>query len=262
MRVVSICSSTPRACNDGTFVRKESAETFDAVIRTNLRSAFVVSAAVLPVMPAGGRIVFLSSSSAHEPHPGKSAYSASKAGLNAFAFALAQRSRTRRHQRARRHDGSRRHADARRRAFPDADAATPTTSRRRSHSSTSFRRTCGYPRSLSARSRTDRSRPSSSCRRRPSNSAARSATARPGLSADSAPDAGARSAESRLGGLLLGAPEAGEQRERSAEAADCGDQEVATRQPSPRSSSLSSDHFPGPIVAATSAMTVSDITYS
>ena len=74
--------------NQGTFVRKESVDTFDAVIRTNLRSAFVVSAAALPVMVAGGRFVFLSSSSSHEPHPGKSAYSASKAGLNAFAFAL------------------------------------------------------------------------------------------------------------------------------------------------------------------------------
>jgi len=74
----------------GTFVRKESAEAFDAVIRTNLRSAFVVSAACLPAMPAGGRIVFLSSSSAHAPHPGKAAYSASKAGLNAFAMALAK----------------------------------------------------------------------------------------------------------------------------------------------------------------------------
>lgn len=74
----------------GTFVRKESASTFDSVLRTNLRSAFVVSAAVLPVMAAGGRIIFFSSSSAHSPQPGKAAYSASKAGLNAFAGALAQ----------------------------------------------------------------------------------------------------------------------------------------------------------------------------
>jgi len=72
----------------GTFVRKESVDTFDSVIRINLRSAFVTSAAVLPVMPSGGRIVFLSSSSAHVPQPGKAAYSASKAGLNAFAAAL------------------------------------------------------------------------------------------------------------------------------------------------------------------------------
>ena len=75
---------------DGTFVRKESLATFEAVLRTNLTSAFVVAAACLPVMERGGRMVFLSSSSAHAPQPGRSAYSASKAGLNAFAAALAK----------------------------------------------------------------------------------------------------------------------------------------------------------------------------
>jgi NAD(P)-dependent dehydrogenase (short-subunit alcohol dehydrogenase family) len=75
---------------DGTFVRKESVDTFDAVVRANLRSAFVVSSAVLPVMPEGGRIIFLSSSSSHAPQPGRAAYSASKAGLNAFAAAMAK----------------------------------------------------------------------------------------------------------------------------------------------------------------------------
>ncbi len=73
----------------GTFVRKESLGTFESVLRTNLTSAFVVSRGVLPAMPAGGRLIFLSSSSAHAPQPGKAAYSASKAGLNAFARALA-----------------------------------------------------------------------------------------------------------------------------------------------------------------------------
>ncbi len=75
---------------EGTFVRKETLATFESVIRTNLTSAFVVANAALPAMPAGGRMVFLSSSSAHAPQPGKSAYSASKAGLNAFAGALAK----------------------------------------------------------------------------------------------------------------------------------------------------------------------------
>lgn len=74
---------------DGTFIRKESVETFDAVLAANLRSSFLISRAVLATMGPGGRIVFLSSSSAHHPQPGKSAYSASKAGLNAFALALA-----------------------------------------------------------------------------------------------------------------------------------------------------------------------------
>ena len=75
---------------DGTFVRKEALDTFERVLRTNLTSAFVVAHAALPAMAPGGRMVFLSSSSAHAPQPGKTAYSASKAGLNAFAFALAQ----------------------------------------------------------------------------------------------------------------------------------------------------------------------------
>ena len=73
---------------DGTFVRKESLETFESVLRVNLTSAFVVAHAALPAMPEGGRFVFLSSSSAHAPQPGKSAYTASKAGLNAFAAAF------------------------------------------------------------------------------------------------------------------------------------------------------------------------------
>jgi NAD(P)-dependent dehydrogenase (short-subunit alcohol dehydrogenase family) len=74
---------------DGTFVRKESLAGFEAVVRTNLTSAFVVAHGALPAMGPGGRFVFLSSSSAHAPQPGRSAYSASKAGLNAFAGALA-----------------------------------------------------------------------------------------------------------------------------------------------------------------------------
>ena len=75
---------------DGTFVRSEDLATFESVVRINLTSAFVVANAVLPHMRAGGRMVFLSSSSAHAPQPGRSAYSASKAGLNAFAAALAR----------------------------------------------------------------------------------------------------------------------------------------------------------------------------
>ena len=75
---------------DGTFVRKESLATFESVLRTNLTSAFVVAHAALPAMSAGARMVFVSSSAAHAPQPGKTAYTASKAGLNAFAAALAK----------------------------------------------------------------------------------------------------------------------------------------------------------------------------
>ena len=73
----------------GTFVRKETLDGFSAVLRANLVSSFVVANQVLPVMPEGGRMIFLSSSSAHAPQPGRSAYTASKAGLNGFARALA-----------------------------------------------------------------------------------------------------------------------------------------------------------------------------
>jgi NAD(P)-dependent dehydrogenase (short-subunit alcohol dehydrogenase family) len=73
----------------GTFVRKESVGEFERILRTNLVSSFVVANAALPAMGEGGRFVFVSSSSAHRPQPGRAAYSASKAGLNGFAAALA-----------------------------------------------------------------------------------------------------------------------------------------------------------------------------
>jgi NAD(P)-dependent dehydrogenase (short-subunit alcohol dehydrogenase family) len=74
----------------GTFVRKEAIADFDDVIRANLRSAFVTTQAMLPKLREGSRIVFISSSSGKEPMKARSAYSASKAGLNAFALALAR----------------------------------------------------------------------------------------------------------------------------------------------------------------------------
>lgn len=73
----------------GTFARKETPESFDHVIRANLRSTYVVTHAALPKMGVGGRIVFISSSSSVQPQPGRTAYSASKAGMNAYALALA-----------------------------------------------------------------------------------------------------------------------------------------------------------------------------
>ncbi len=72
----------------GTFVRKERIEDFDAVIRANLRSTFVCTHAVLPVMPVGGRIILISSSAGAAGMKGRSAYSASKGAVNAFAEAL------------------------------------------------------------------------------------------------------------------------------------------------------------------------------
>jgi NAD(P)-dependent dehydrogenase (short-subunit alcohol dehydrogenase family) len=73
----------------GTYARKQTFEQWHAIMSANLDSCFVVTAAVLPRMRAGSRIVFISSSAAHEPMPARTAYSASKAGMNAFARALA-----------------------------------------------------------------------------------------------------------------------------------------------------------------------------
>lgn len=73
----------------GTYARKQSFEQWRTIMSANLDSCFVVTQAVLPKMVPGSRFVFVSSSAAHEPMPGRTAYSASKAGMNAFARALA-----------------------------------------------------------------------------------------------------------------------------------------------------------------------------
>ena len=73
----------------GTYARKQTFEQWQTIMSANLDSCFVVTAAVLPRMRAGSRLVFISSSAAHEPMMARTAYSASKAGMNAFARALA-----------------------------------------------------------------------------------------------------------------------------------------------------------------------------
>lgn len=73
----------------GTYARKQTFKQWRTMMAANLDSCFVVTQAVLPLMQPGSRFVFISSSAAHEPMPGRTAYSASKAGMNAFARALA-----------------------------------------------------------------------------------------------------------------------------------------------------------------------------
>lgn len=73
----------------GTYARKQTFDQWRTIISANLDSCFVVTAATLPRMRAGSRFVFVSSSAAHEPMMARTAYSASKAGMNAFARALA-----------------------------------------------------------------------------------------------------------------------------------------------------------------------------
>ncbi len=73
----------------GTYARKQTFAQWRAIMSANLDSCFVITSAALPRMKAGSRFVFISSSAAHEPMRARTAYSASKAGMNAFARALA-----------------------------------------------------------------------------------------------------------------------------------------------------------------------------
>lgn len=73
----------------GTYARKQTFDQWRTIMAANLDSCFVLTAAVLPKMRPGSRLVFISSSAAHEPMPARTAYSAAKAGMNAFAGALA-----------------------------------------------------------------------------------------------------------------------------------------------------------------------------
>jgi NAD(P)-dependent dehydrogenase (short-subunit alcohol dehydrogenase family) len=73
----------------GTYARKQTFEQWRTTMSANLDSCFAVTSAALPRMKAGSRFVFISSSAAHVPMRARTAYSASKAGMNAFARALA-----------------------------------------------------------------------------------------------------------------------------------------------------------------------------
>lgn len=70
-------------------VRQQSAAEFDAILDTNLRSVHVLAHHAVPRMNVGGRILLVSSLAATLKMRGLAAYSASKAGLNAFAGSLA-----------------------------------------------------------------------------------------------------------------------------------------------------------------------------
>jgi NAD(P)-dependent dehydrogenase (short-subunit alcohol dehydrogenase family) len=74
----------PRAFRDQTF------EEFDAVVRTNLRSAYVLVKACLPQLDAGSRIVLVSSIAPKVAMRQTSAYAAAKGGMNALAGVMAR----------------------------------------------------------------------------------------------------------------------------------------------------------------------------
>lgn len=68
-----------------------SVERWDTVQSVNLRGAFLVTQAFMPLITKGtGTIVYIGSTVASQPPPGLGAYSASKAGVVAFAKSMAK----------------------------------------------------------------------------------------------------------------------------------------------------------------------------
>ncbi len=81
-------------CNAGFMIRKSLAELslaeWDAVLRTNLSSTFLLARAAAPLLrDARGAIVTIASTRAHQSEPDTESYSASKGGLLALTHALA-----------------------------------------------------------------------------------------------------------------------------------------------------------------------------
>jgi NAD(P)-dependent dehydrogenase (short-subunit alcohol dehydrogenase family) len=65
-------------------------EDFEAVLRLNLRTTYVVCHAAIPHLAEEGAIVCTSSATAHQPFAGSAGYAASKAGVTALARAIAK----------------------------------------------------------------------------------------------------------------------------------------------------------------------------
>ena len=76
-------------------IGKGDVETFDRVIATNLRGAFLVLAQAARHVAAGGRIIALSSSVLAKSFPGYGPYIASKAGVEGMVHVLANELRGR-----------------------------------------------------------------------------------------------------------------------------------------------------------------------
>lgn len=71
-------------------VGETAVEDFEAVLRLNLRTTYVVCHAAIPHLAADGAIVCTSSATAHQPFAGSAGYAASKAGVIALARAIAK----------------------------------------------------------------------------------------------------------------------------------------------------------------------------
>jgi NAD(P)-dependent dehydrogenase (short-subunit alcohol dehydrogenase family) len=74
---------------EGADLRDQPDDLFDRVLQSNLRATYLITRAVLPRMKPGSRLFFLSSTAGLKGVRGFSAYSAAKAGINAFANAVA-----------------------------------------------------------------------------------------------------------------------------------------------------------------------------
>ena len=85
-------------CNAGItddhLLLKMSEQSWDSVMETNLKGAFLTAKAAAKIMmkqrPRGGHIVFISSYSAFHPPTGQANYAAAKAALTGLAKSLAQ----------------------------------------------------------------------------------------------------------------------------------------------------------------------------
>ena len=71
-------------------VADTAVEDFEAVLRLNLRTTYVVCHAAIPHLADDGAIVCTSSATAHQPFAGAAGYAASKAGVTALARAIAK----------------------------------------------------------------------------------------------------------------------------------------------------------------------------
>jgi NAD(P)-dependent dehydrogenase (short-subunit alcohol dehydrogenase family) len=76
----------------GEHVHEQSVETWDRMLDLNLRSAFYLARATLPMMHKQdwGRLVFISSRTARSGRAGQSAYAVAKAGLSVLAETIAE----------------------------------------------------------------------------------------------------------------------------------------------------------------------------
>ena len=78
------------AAQGGGRVQDFAPDQWQRMLDVNLTAAFLLTRALLPLMPSGASIVNIASGAGHDPMAGLAAYAASKAGLIMFTTDLAQ----------------------------------------------------------------------------------------------------------------------------------------------------------------------------